>query len=61
LFEPVEAAFHDVALPVDGWIKARWPPAAAALGGAPGDLIGAFRDGVRQPRRRSARRVGSWA
>jgi hypothetical protein len=49
LFEPVEAAFNDVALPIQLGVERWWSAAAAALGGAAGDLIGPFRDGVWQP------------
>jgi hypothetical protein len=41
VFEAVEAAFDDVALPVDLPEDGRLLPASAALGGAAGDLIAA--------------------
>jgi len=46
VFEAVEAAFDDVALPVDLPVDGRWAPASAALGGAARDLVPAFGDGV---------------
>ena len=51
LLEAVEAAFHDVALAVDGSVEGGWSAAGAALGGPAGDLVGAFRDDVPDPAR----------
>src|SRR5690606_14946866 len=51
LFEAPEAAFDDVAAPVDVGVEAWWPAAGLALGLAPGDLVGPFWAGERDATR----------
>lgn len=43
LFEPVEAAFDDVALLVGVFVEGGWAAAGGASGSSAGDLVGAFR------------------
>jgi hypothetical protein len=47
LFEASEAAFDDVAAPIEVQVEAWWPATNSALGLSPGDLVGAFGAGKR--------------
>jgi hypothetical protein len=49
LLEPVEATLDDVAVGVEPGVEQWWSPAAAAFGGAAGDLVRALRGGERDP------------
>ena len=46
LLEPVEATFHDVAVPVDQLVEGRWAAAARSAIAAVFLLVRAFGDGV---------------
>ncbi|MEV6851758.1 hypothetical protein [Actinoplanes sp. NPDC051411] len=48
-FEPVEAAFYDVSVPVGRAVEVRRSPARAAFRSPAGDLVGSFSAGVRDP------------
>lgn len=53
LLQAVEAPFHNVALLVDLAVEGQRASAEAAAPGPIADLVGPFRDGVRDARRRS--------